>query len=225
MKKIHLFILSILCSMSFLSCEKHEDLLSYDRIRVGSVLLSDGRVTTPENYNSKTMEATGIIYYLEGTNAWVVSMYDCGEAQFLDTLVDVTDISTSLTAKDGLSNTASLIYQSNNSGGAFEVPAARTAAEYDAGMNSWFLPSVAELVLLGKNKTTVENSLVMAGGEGFTSDQYSSSTQDGTGDDTEKLYHYTVSLKNQYVTSNLKLEKHRVRPILIINTDALQYSE
>ncbi|MEE3391696.1 MAG: hypothetical protein VZR28_11015, partial [Candidatus Cryptobacteroides sp.] len=73
-----------------------------------------------------------------------------------------------------------------------------------------------ELKALSRNLAVVSVSMKAIGGDAFTNWQYLSSSQDGSSTDSEKMYYYSVSLENGFITSVLKTTEGCVRPVLRI---------
>jgi len=211
MKKImniRLLLCVCLCAL-MLSCADHDDAMD-QTYTAGNVLLSDGRVVSASAYDGEIYDAVGVIFHQTGDSVFVVSLKEQGNFCFSDSLFSVSGVSSDINSLDGRFSTIALV----NSGAS--VPAATAAYTYDSKLKGWHLPSAGELRMLALNRSTVARTLDAIGGDGFSGDQYLSSSQDGTDENTSMRNCYTVSLGSGAVTSVLKTEKHRVRPVLLI---------
>lgn len=231
MKRI-LNITMLLASFVILAvgCKKHTiiepDPNPIDTIlRVGNIYCEDGRVIDPYNYKKAGMtNAAGVIFWVNDSldvedKAYLVSLSDAysghsgGKCIWSDTLIS-TGVSTSITAMNGAANTSVLTSFQNKNGGYFE--AKERALQYGWGINSWYLPSAAQLVELYRNKETVLAALECCNGDGFEQVWYWTSTEDNDGTESKKYNAYIVSLVEGYIQAELKTNLHMVRPIKTI---------
>ncbi len=115
---------------------------------------------------------------------------------------------------NGAANTSVLTSFQNKNGGYFE--AKEIAIQYSYGINSWYLPSAAQLVELYRNKDAVLAALECCNGEGFNQVWYWSSTEDNDGSVSRNYNAYIVSLVEGYIHAEMKTNTHMVRPVKTI---------
>jgi len=213
MKRLNYLFGILLFTSMLASCEEHIEPIDYS-LKVGNILLSDDRIIPPAAWDSTQQKAAGIIFGVKNDTAYAVGLKELGTYSYCDSTATVSNVNSDATNLDGLANTASLLVFASTNG--VKVPAATIASSYVSGLSGWYLPSCGELQLLAKNLETVKTSLELVKGDSFSDAQYISSSQDGTNSSSEQLYCFSVSLNQGYVTSTLKTEKHKVRPVIII---------
>lgn len=213
MKASKIIIFSLVALLAIIlmpGCSEHVDNLdSYDytKVKTGDILLSDNNIISTDKYTSGD-KAIGVVMLVKSDSVWVVSTKELGEKAYLDTLMTVSNVSSSVTALDGKENTAALF----NSGRVSD--AATATAFFGSPVYGWYLPSVGELRVLAMNLKSVEQTMEKIGGDKFKTTQYLSSTQDGSSSDTERFYAYCITLQSGNVSSMLKTETGEVRPVL-----------
>ena len=165
MKKIlfHTLMVLIIAVMA-VGCKKHTvidpDPNPIDTLlRVGNIYCKDGRVIDPYTYNAQGMtNAIGVIFWVNDSldvedRAYVVSLHDSWPCFWCDTMIS-TGVSTSITAFDGAANTSTLKTFELRYG--HPVYPMRSATQYsDEDVYSWYLPSVAQLTEIFRNKDEV----------------------------------------------------------------------
>lgn len=212
--KTAFFSLLLLLSSCFLSsCEEHDERLVEPGNTIGNIWLSNNTYVTPEKYDPQTMEAVGVVFHVsqKRDTAYVVAITEIGSLNYADSLTSISGVSSSLTAYDGYTNTAALVNSDIN------CPGAQEARLYESPLKSWFLPSASELRKLHENLRTVQVSMDIIGGDGFSDEQYLSSSQDGSSEANSIINCYCVSLTSGYVIGSSKLVPHRVRPVLLVH--------
>ena len=213
-KSIKVKIIIGLLSLLISSCSEHTEPLDYSSLKVGNILLADARVIPLNTYSKSTEKAIGVIFAVQNDTAYVASLKELGDFSYCDSVGNVANVDGTIKKMAGLSNTAALMdYSLTNN---IKVPAATAAVNFSDELTGWYLPSCGELKKLSDNLNLVKNVMNAIGGDRLSDEQYVSSSQDGTSTANESLYCYSVCLKTGYVTSTLKSEKHRVRPVIII---------
>ena len=191
------------------SCEEHTD--EFDgSLRVGNILLADNSVVSPQGYDADGQQAVGVIFYCNRDTALVVSTHELGSYAYADSLGTVGSVDSDSRTLCGAENTAALLVSE------IPTPAAETVADFRSPMASWALPSAGELRALASMLPVVDNSMRMIGGEPFSDGQYVSSTQDGSSSESEQMYYLSVAVRSGFVTSTIKTNPGRVRPVLRI---------
>ena len=197
----------MLLSFQMSSCSEHiEDW--HGNVATGSILLSDNSIISLQGYNSSSMEAIGVVIGTRQDSIWVVSTKNLGQSAYLDTLVNVANVSSDENALCGIDNTSALLKTDRQS------PAVKAIMNYSSPVKGWALPSIGELRMLSANIRTIEKVMETIGGDAFLIAPYLSSTQDGSSTQTEELYAKCISLHSGYISSILKTDLAQVRPIL-----------
>lgn len=178
--------------------------------RVGNILLSDNTITSPLGYDKETDTAVGVIFYANGDSVFVVGTQELGQYIYSDSLASISSVTNDTYTLCGTENTAAIIAANIDS------PAVGAVQGYSSPIKGWALPSAGELKMLSKNLSAVAASMAVIGGDAFSSEQYLSSSQDGSSSETQQLCYYAVSLTNGFVTSVSKQLPSNVRPILRI---------
>ena len=197
------------CLVAVVSCEEHTDIYD-DRVSVGNILLSDNTLISPYGYDSICHQAVGVVFYTNRDTALVVGLRELGEYQYTDSLGTVASVTNDAYSKCGTENTAAILSS------AFHSPAVEAVKAFHSPVSGWVLPSAGELKALSRNLAIVSVSMKAIGGDAFTTRQYLSSSQDGSSTDSERMYYYSISLGNGFITSVLKTTEGCVRPVLRI---------
>lgn len=208
-------VLMLLCA----GCVKHT--ITTDRtLKVGNIYCSDGSIVDPDTYKHDNSDnAAGIIFWVnEGDSieekAYIVSLRESSESMFwADTLI-ASGVNTSITALDGAANTAAL--QTFKIKNGCNVPAMEEAVAYNDGIESWFLPSAAQLMEVYKQKDAVKYAMKACNGQDFEAVWYWTSTEDNSGAENLKYNAYIVSLKEGRIQATNKFLWHKVRPVKAI---------
>lgn len=201
--------MAVITVLAAASCEEHTDM--YDgSIRVGNILLSDNTVVSPYGYNRDSHMAVGVIFYANKDTALVVGTKELGRHVYTDSIGTISNVTNDAVSLCGAENTAAILSS------AFYSPAAEAVKSFHCTVSGWVLPSAGELKALSRNLNVVSASMKAIGGDAFTTRQYVSSSQDGSSTDSERMYYYSVSLENGFVTSVLKTTEGCVRPVLRI---------
>ena len=201
--------IAIISALATASCEEHVDI--YDSsIRVGNVLLSDNTVVSPYGYDRDSHMAVGVIFYANEDTALVVGTKELGRHAYTDSIGTVSNVGNDVFSLCGAENTAAILSSTLHS------PAVEAVKSFRSPISGWVLPSAGELRALSRNLAVVSGSMKAVGGDAFTARQYVSSSQDGSSSDSERMYYYSVSLENGFVTSVLKSTEGCVRPVLRI---------
>lgn len=200
---------AVISALATASCEEHVDI--YDSsIRVGNVLLSDNTVVSPYGYDRDSHMAVGVIFYANEDTALVVGTKELGRHAYTDSIGTVSNVGNDVFSLCGAENTAAILSSTLHS------PAVEAVKSFRSPISGWVLPSARELRTLSRNLAVVSGSMKAVGGDAFTARQYVSSSQDGSSSDSERMYYYSVSLENGFVTSVLKSTEGCVRPVLRI---------
>jgi hypothetical protein len=199
----------------------HEEPVYDESMKVGYVLIEDGRMIAPWSVDAAAVPV-GVVFAVRHDTAFVVALRDNGKAAYLADTLFSQSAGTGILDLDGEANTALLINEiaevnaSGKSSTAFHVPAAESCWSYKPGITAWYLPSIAEMRMLSESLPRIEPVIRDIGGTGFAREQYLSSTQDGTNEATKITKCYAIDMQNGYVTSVSKQERHFVRPVLKI---------
>lgn len=177
---------------------------------VGNVLLADNTVVSPLGYDKAHDTAVGVIFYANGDSVFVVGTEELGQHIYSQELSSISSVTNDTYTLCGTENTAAI----RASG--ISCPAVEAVNAFTSPVKGWALPSAGELKMLSKNLNTVRASMSAIGGDDFSSEQYLSSSQDGSSSESEEMFYYAVSLTNGFVTSVSKDVASNVRPILRI---------
>lgn len=217
MKKLLYICLFMLCISS---CSKHEDIINTD-FQVGNILCSDGSILHPSLFDGSEKKAVAIVFWCnDGSNpnikdmGYAVSLEDLPADLLIDMDEDISNVSESETEFDGAANTAAIanIAIKDN----INYPAVKKALEYAPyGVTGWFIGSVAQNKAIKPNIEKVYSSLDIVKGEKFEG-WYWSSTEDGAGKDTPKMFSLISSLQEGRTTSSSKRNYFKVRPLIAI---------
>jgi len=195
--------------LAMASCEEHTDI--YDSsIKVGNILLSDNTVVSPYGYDIDSHMAVGVIFYTNEDTALVVGTKELGSYIYTDSIGTVSNVTNDAVSLCGAENTAAILSS------AFHSPAVEAVKNFHSPVSGWVLPSAGELKALSRNLAVVSVSMKAIGGDAFTTRQYLSSSQDGSSTDSERMYYYSISLENGFITSVMKTTEGCVRPVLRI---------
>ena len=201
--------LAVISALAMASCEEHVEI--YDSsIKVGNILLSDNTVISPYGYDRDSHMAVGVIFYTNEDTVLVVGTKELGSHIYTDSIGTVSNVTNDVVSLCGAENTAAIL----SSG--FHSPAVEAVKAFCSPVSGWVLPSAGELKALSRNLAVVSVSMKAIGGDAFTMRQYLSSSQDGSSTDSEKMYYYSVSLVNGFITSVLKTTEGCVRPVIRI---------
>ena len=137
------------------------------------------------------------------------------EENFLiNTDEDIANVSEDESSFDGAANTAAIMNFAIKDSIAY--PAAQKAIEYaPKGVTGWFIGSVAQNKAISNNLEKVYSSFAIIGGTYFDG-WYWSSTEDGAGKDTPKVFALISSLTKGRATSTSKKNSFKIRPIIAI---------
>lgn len=202
-------VMAVVSVLTMAGCEEHTEM--YDSsIKVGNILLSDNTVISPYGYDKGSHMAVGVIFYTNEDTALVVGTRELGRYIYTDSIGTVSNVTNDAVTLCGAENTAAILASE------FFSPAVEAVKAYPSPVSGWVLPSAGELKVLSRNLPLVSLSMKVIGGDAFTTQQYLSSSQDGSSADSEKMYYYSVSLENGFITSVLKTTEGCVRPVLRI---------
>lgn len=211
---IYTILLTLVAGLT--ACDEHEVPVDWSD-KDGNIYCTDGSIIPLQELESSAKTPAGVVVKVgaetDGFQAIVIALQDVGYHAFADTLYNISNVTTDISAFDGKSNTAALLVEY------VEEPklcpsAAIKASSYNAsGITGWHLPSVAELK--AANNAVVQAALRQVG-EPFDTDWYVTSTVDGTSSETAVNYNYCVSMTEGRVVSSIKTESHKVRPFLMV---------
>lgn len=202
-----LSMLAFICVMAACDERPVEDDTSWS---VGNILLSDNTVVSPLGYDKDSDTAVGVIFYASGDSVFVVGTKELGKYIYSEELSSIANVTNDAMSLCGTENTAAIM--------ASEVscPAVDAVNGFASPVSGWALPSAGELKMISKNLGAVAAAMAVISGDAFTSEQYLSSSQDGSSSDSQSMFYYAVSLTNGFVTSVNKAVASNVRPILRI---------
>ena len=127
---------------------------------------------------------------------------------------DIANVSEDENSFDGAANTAAIMNFAIKDSLAY--PAAQKAIEYaPKGVTGWFIGSIAQNKAISNNLEKVYSSFSIIGGTHFDG-WYWSSTEDGAGKDTPKVFALISSLTKGRATSTSKRNSFKIRPIIAI---------
>lgn len=139
---------------------------------------------------------------------------DLEENPLIDTDEDIANVSEDENSFDGAANTAAIMNFAIKDSLAY--PAAQKAIEYaPKGVTGWFIGSIAQNKAISNNLEKVYSSFSIIGGTHFDG-WYWSSTEDGAGKDTPKVFALISSLTKGRATSTSKRNSFKIRPIIAI---------
>jgi hypothetical protein len=204
-KAVLALVVAIASIMS--SCEERPTGLDTS-LSVGNILLSDNTIISPSGYDKTNQTGVGIIFYTSADTVLVVGTRELGKFIYADSLGTISNVNNDSHSLCGTENTAAIM----SSG--IKSPAVNAVNAFKSPVSGWSLPSAGELRQLSQNIQKVRAAMAVVGGDAFSVEQYLSSSQDGSSTESEKMYYYSVSLTNGFVTSTNKQVAHNVRPIL-----------
>lgn len=215
------FIYFTIFSLLVLSCSEYEEPEIYYPVQAGSIYCSDGSLISPLKYTQSGKSAIGVVFWVNDysnssikESAFAVALNDLNPTYLINKLENISGVSESETAYDGAANTASFfIYASTNN-----IPAAAIENTYSFkpyGVGGWYIPSSAQTKLINKNIDKVYSSFEVCGGNLF-SQWYWTSTEDGTGKQTASINAFIVALDKGTISTSLKTNIFKVRPIISI---------
>lgn len=175
----------------------------------------------PSLFSPSEKEAIGVVFWCnDGNNpniketAYAVSLEDLEENPLIDTDEDIANVSEDENSFDGAANTAAIMNFAIKDSLAY--PAAQKAIEYaPKGVTGWFIGSIAQNKAISNNLEKVYSSFSIIGGTHFDG-WYWSSTEDGAGKDTPKVFALISSLTKGRATSTSKRNSFKIRPIIAI---------
>ena len=133
------------------------------QVNVGDILCEGNKVVNPQDYDSKTGDAIGVVFYVDASkhHGWAVGLNDIAKDQWGPNWID-TPLRNSknklqvVNDLDGYSNTK-VIYE-----GGYDVAfPAFQALDFQSG---WYLPAIGQLKRLYANLDKVDESLSAVGG-------------------------------------------------------------
>lgn len=221
MKRIFFYIAACITATCFMSsCDEHIKVI--DRtLKVGNIYCTDGTTVPPEDYPEYGCRAVGVVVAVAGPeedwHSLVMALEDLPEeAVYTDTLMNVSNVSSSLTELDGKQNTSALLVEGEKEPRLNPQAALNAAAYAEWGITGWHLPSVAEMGMAARNRAAVNRALDVAGGQRFDNQWYHTSTADGSSSQTAVNYNYCVIMPEGNAVSSIKTSYHKVRPFLMV---------
>lgn len=202
------FLLLLTVAMAA-SCEERP-VMEDTSLSVGNILLTDNTIISPSGFDRNSQTAAGVIFYAKGDTVLVVGTKELGKFLYTDSIGTVSSVTNDKYSLCGTENTAAIMASEFNS------PAVDAVNKYASPVSGWALPSAGELVRLSQNLKTVSRTMAVIGGDAFSSEQYLSSSQDGSSSESEEVYYYGVSLEKGFVTSISKAVPNNVRPVMRI---------
>ena len=86
-------VAAMLLSFHITSCSEHiEDWQG--NVATGSILLSDNSIVSSRGYDASRMTAVGVVIGTRADSIWMVSTKNLGQYAYLDTLMSVSNVST-----------------------------------------------------------------------------------------------------------------------------------
>ena len=153
-------LITLLCLLN--SCDSHH-LIEDTNVRVGDIVCTDGSVVTVKEFIASDKEAIAVVFHTpmdEDELGYAVYLHDLPELQFSDTLGIRQDTSADLLGLDGNVNTFALY----SCGNASSPLAKEVFAMWKYGQSA-YVPSPAQCRMLYENKSTVNATLSLIGGE------------------------------------------------------------
>lgn len=213
------YIYMIFALLAVVSCTKHEDIIDTS-FQPGCILCKNGSVIHPSQYDP-AMGAVGVVFWCnDGQNpditasGFAIALEDIGVDYLVDSEEDISGVTESETAFDGAANTTAIYTFALKDSISF--PAVQLTMSYKpSGMPGWFIPSAAQCKAVTQNLSKVYQSFDVVGAQRF-SGWYWTSTEDGTGSETPKVFGLISSLEEGRTTPSNKRDSHNVRPIIAI---------
>ena len=203
------------------SClDEHRDAVDMS-VKPGSIYCADGGVLPLDIYlMSDRSDATGVVVATatadEDWRLLILALEDIGATYYLNSdSIEVSGVSSDMTAFDGRDNTAALILASAEEEDVNAAGALLAGAYQRGGMAAWHLPSVGEWRALAKVWNTVTFSLEAIDAMPL-GDCYQTSTADNSTSGSKLMYHYCIELPSGNAATTLKTEVHQVRPFLLL---------
>lgn len=221
MKAIH-FLTIVLAAILMAACDEHQEVVDLT-LRVGNVYRTDGTIVPPQHHKAQGDEApmaVGVLVAVGGQDdnysALVMALEDLDDTYWFSGKSSETDVMTDLESFNGRENTSTLLFEYSEDKELDPMGAVMAGAYNAGGITGWHLPSVGELMAVVKHRNTVAGSLKMLGAQDFSNEWYLTSTADGNSEETKFMYCYCVIMPEGRVVGELKTEKHKVRPFMII---------
>lgn len=215
-------IIVVLCS-TFISClDDHQEPIDLS-LKVGNIYCEDGRIYPVDYFLEQNAAPAGIITAVGGPNdnyrALVMALEDIGSTYYLNSVEEkIGNVSSDITLFNGKENTAALLVASLDSDSIVQLKPAGAilCSSYKAsGKGAWHLPSVAEFRSVANSYAAIVSSLKAIGADKLQQ-RYQTSTVDGSSEDNEQLFNYTIELPKGNISSTLKTESHPVRAFMIL---------
>lgn len=206
-KSILRLCLLLFATVVMASCEERP-VTADTSISVGNILLADNTIISPADFDKQSQTAAGVIFYAKGDTVLVVGTKELGKYLYTDSIGTVSSVTNDKVSLCGTENTAAIMASD------FSSPAVEAVNRYTSSVSGWALPSAGELIKLSQNLSVVRKTMAVIGGDDFTSEQYLSSSQDGSSAESTEMYYYGVSLEKGFVISVNKTIPGNVRPVL-----------
>ena len=189
-----------------------------DRLTAGDGIDITGNIitATPLTYQPGDFAHGGVVFYVEpsGTKGLVVSIEDLNEGIGIrwgrggPTFIRTNARGDGIYA--GKLNT-SLIISVQAAKDYFDDHAALVCTNYSGGgYGDWYLPSIAEMVLVYENRSIIEETALANGGSAFVEQLYWTSNE---GDDTQSREVFGVNFNNGAVIDMFKGDPLHVRAV------------
>ena len=147
---------------------------------VGDILLEDNSWVSPNDFDTTSMTAKGVIFHVDetGQHGWAVNLQDEGQSASFqwstieEDIADLPNCYDSNTDTAGYQNTRAIL----QAGDATTYPAANTVSFVDG----WYLPAIGQLAVLMQNFEDVNASLGRVNGIAIDGFWYYSSSEIGS---------------------------------------------
>lgn len=217
MKKI-IYMYAIIACLS--SCTKHEEIVDTS-FQVGNIYCSDGSIIHPTQLSSSGKIPVGVVFWCnDGSNpkitdiGYAVSLEDLSVDLLINTEEDIPNVSESEDTFDGAANTAAIVTFAMKD--SLPYPAIQKTLQYAPnGVTGWFMPSAGQSKEIGKYLNKVYDTFDLIKGQRF-SGWYWTSTEDGAGKDSPKMFGLVTSLEEGRITASNKNNQNKIRPIITI---------
>lgn len=157
---------------------------------VGDILLNDNSWVSPNDFNSETMTAKGVIFHVDetGQHGWAVNLHHENEGYALAWSVYNQGGNSYNVDIENLPNYTSYDAALSDTAGYQNTTAIRAAMDYQIFhvasqvnlMEGWYVPACGQLAVLMQNLTTVNSSLATVNGTEIPTKWIWSSTEYGS---------------------------------------------
>ena len=185
--------------------------------KIGQVLCTDGSVISLCDFRTSTKEPVGIIFHVNDSPeddvlGYAVYIHETDKVEFATECGTVQNTSASLADRDGNENTYA-IYSTTG----VDSPMANLVFDLWTYGQSAYIPSVAELQLLYRNRDYVNQRILAVGGEPLRSDSENCwlwSSTEVSGQEADKAWLFSMNYGD--IQETPKNQPHQIRPVIAI---------